>query len=67
MDTQLRDAIIGDRDRIIALDHIAQSEPLRVNFIDRVIGSELCLVAERDRQVIAYGVLEYRLLQFSLA
>lgn len=59
MDIQLRNATTGDRDRIIAFDHIAQSDPLRVNFIERVLGSELCLVAERDRQVIAYGVLEY--------
>ena len=59
MDIQLRDATTDDRNSIIAFDHIAQSDPLRVNFIDRVLGSELCLVAERDGQVIAYGVLEY--------
>jgi len=59
MAIQLRDATTDDRDRIIAFDHVAQSDPLRVNFVDRILGSELCLVAERDGQVIAYGVLEY--------
>ena len=59
MAIQLRKATTDDRDAIIAFDHIAQSDPQRVHFIDRILVAELCLVAERDGQVIAYGVLEY--------
>ncbi|PZD73974.1 hypothetical protein C1752_01564 [Acaryochloris thomasi RCC1774] len=59
MAIQLRDATTDDRDTIIAFDQIAQSDSQRINFVDRILGSELCLVAERNGQVIAYGVLEY--------
>ena len=59
MALQLRRSTTDDRNAIIAFDHIAQSDPQRVHFIDRILGSELCLVAERDGHVIAYGVLEY--------
>ncbi|MEM7801834.1 MAG: GNAT family N-acetyltransferase [Chloroflexota bacterium] len=59
MSIHLRPGTVDDREHIIDFDQIAQSDPQRVDFIQRVIDSELCLVAERDSLVIAYGVLEY--------
>ena len=56
---QIRDATPTDRDQIVALDHLAGSEPARVQFIDRVLRSATCLVAERAGRPIAYAVLEY--------
>jgi ribosomal protein S18 acetylase RimI-like enzyme len=53
---QLRDATPTDRDAIVAIDHLAHE---RVDFIERALQSRNCLVAERDGQVVAYGVLEY--------
>ena len=56
---EIRDAVPADRDPIIALDHLAESDPRRIQFIDRVLRSATCLVAERKGRVIAYAVLEY--------
>jgi GNAT superfamily N-acetyltransferase len=56
---QIREATLADRDNIIALDHLAQLEPGRVEFIDRILQSATCLVMEDDGAVIAYAVLEY--------
>jgi GNAT superfamily N-acetyltransferase len=55
----IRDAVLADRDAIVAFDHVAQLEPERVAFIDRALRSKTCLVAEHDRAVIAYAVLDY--------
>lgn len=56
---QIRDATLADREQIVALDHLAGSEPGRVQFIDRVLRSATCLVAERAGRPIGYAVLEY--------
>jgi len=52
----IRDATLTDRDAIVAIDHLAHE---RIDFIERALRSRSCLVAERDGQVVAYGVLEY--------
>jgi len=56
---QIRDATPADRDLIIAFDHLAGSDPGRIQFIDRVLRSATCLVAERRGRAIAYAALEY--------
>jgi GNAT superfamily N-acetyltransferase len=56
---QIRDATPADRDLVIAFDHLAGSGPARIQFIDRVLRSATCLVAERQDRVIAYAALEY--------
>jgi GNAT superfamily N-acetyltransferase len=56
---QIRDATPADRDQIVAVDELAGSEPGRVQFIDRVLETATCLVAERAGRPIAYAVLEY--------
>ena len=55
----IRDANYSDRDAILAIDEIAQCEQERIDFIDRVLDSATCLVADGNGTVIAYGVLEY--------
>jgi GNAT superfamily N-acetyltransferase len=56
---QIREARPADRDAIIAFDHVARLEPGRIDFIDRVLRSATCLVAERHGEVGAYAALEY--------
>ncbi len=56
---EIRDARPSDRDAIIAIDHSARVEPGRIPFIDRVLGTATCLVAEREGRVVAFGSLEY--------
>ena len=56
---RIREATPADRDAIVALDQVAQSDPARIRFIERVLGSATCLVAERHQAVAAYVVLEY--------
>ena len=56
---KIRDANYSDRDAILAIDEIAQCEQERIDFIDRVLDSATCLVADSSGTVIAYGVLEY--------
>jgi ribosomal protein S18 acetylase RimI-like enzyme len=48
-----------DRDSIVALDRIAQSDLNRVASIERALQSETCVVADQDGSVIGYAVLEY--------
>ena len=55
----IRDANYSDRGAILAIDEIAQCEQERIDFIDRVLDSATCLVADSNGTVIAYGVLEY--------
>lgn len=55
----IRDANHSDRNGIVAIDEIAQREPERRDFIDRVLDSATCLVADGNGTVVAYGVLEY--------
>lgn len=56
---RIREGTPTDRDAIAAFDHEAQSDPGRVRFIDRIFRSAICLVAERERIVVAYAALEY--------
>lgn len=55
----IRRASLEDRQAIQAFDHVARAEPSRVRFIDRILRSATCLVAERDGEVVGYGALEY--------
>ena len=57
--THIREATPSDRDAIVAFDHVVHFEPARIPFIDRVLSSATCLVAECEGRVVAYGSLEY--------
>ena len=57
---KLRIAQITDADAIIAFDHVAASEPARVQFIHDQIESSACYVAVIDAKVVAYAVLNYK-------
>jgi GNAT superfamily N-acetyltransferase len=56
---EIRDGKPQDRDAILALDHVVKVEPGRARFIERVLRSATCLVAEHEGRVVAYGALEY--------
>ncbi len=56
---RIRAAASTDRDSLVAFDHVARSEPGRVRFIDRILRSATCLVAEPQGRVVAYAALEY--------
>ncbi len=55
----IREATLSDRDAIIAFDTVARHQPVRVQFINRILESGACFVAERNRQLIGYTALEY--------
>ncbi|MEX1032764.1 MAG: GNAT family N-acetyltransferase [Cellvibrionaceae bacterium] len=55
----IRDAGPGDRAAILEIDPVAQTDRDRVKFIERVLESALCLVAEDGSGILGYGVLEY--------
>lgn len=57
---ELRTATITDAAAIIAFDHVAASEPARVQFIHDQIRVSTCYVAVIDVNVIAYAVLNYK-------
>lgn len=57
---ELRIAQITDADEMIAFDHVAASEPARVQFIHDQIESSACYVAVIDAKVVAYAVLNYK-------
>jgi ribosomal protein S18 acetylase RimI-like enzyme len=52
--TRIRDAGPEDREAIVAIDHVARGP-----FIDRALRSAICIIAEHDARVVAYGVLEH--------
>ena len=56
---QIRSGTADDLDAIISFDHVANSDPGRVEFIRQALSSKLCLVVEEDHQVNAYAVLDY--------
>ena len=56
---QVREGKSGDRDAIVAFDHMASLDAERVKFIERALQSETCLVADQDGVVVGYVVLEY--------
>jgi ribosomal protein S18 acetylase RimI-like enzyme len=60
---RVRRAAPLDRDAIVAIDHLALSEPERERYIDRVVQSGTCLVVERDGAILAYGALEQSFLE----
>ena len=43
----------------MALDHVARKDPGRIKFIDRVLQSATCVVAEHNGHVVGYAALEY--------
>lgn len=55
----IRQAAENDIDGIYSLDLIARSENERRDFIKREVFSENCFVAVEDKNVLAYGVLNY--------
>jgi GNAT superfamily N-acetyltransferase len=55
----IRIGTVADREEIVAFDHVAHADVGRVRFIDRILRSGACLVAEDDGRVIGYGSLEY--------
>ncbi|MFG6105290.1 GNAT family N-acetyltransferase [Leptothoe sp. EHU-05/26/07-4] len=57
---ELRIAQITDANAIISFDHVAASEPARVQFIHDQIESSACYVAVIDAKVVAYAVLNYK-------
>ena len=57
---ELRIAAKTDADAIIAFDHIAASDPARVQFIHNQIKSGACYIAIIDANVVAYAVLNYK-------
>ena len=56
----LRLASITDADAIVAFDHVAASEPARVQFIHDQIKSSTCYVAVIEASIVAYAVLNYK-------
>ena len=56
---QVRQGTLDDRDSIVALDRIADSDMNRVAFIERALWSEACIVADQNGSVVGYAVLEY--------
>lgn len=61
---RVRAGASADRSRIVALDSVAKSDSGRVGFIDRALNTETCLVVEFEREVVAYGVLEYTFYEY---
>ena len=57
---EIRVATITDADAIIAFDHVAESEPARIQFIYDQIKSFACYVAVINDMIVAYGVLNYK-------
>ncbi len=57
---ELRIATITDAEAIIAFDHVAASEPARIQFIYHQIELSACYVAVIDAKVVAYAVLNYK-------
>ena len=55
----IRDAKPSDRDAIFRIDDITARSNARIKFIDRVLSSNLVLVAEANNRVVGYAVLEY--------
>ena len=57
---KLRIAAKTDADAIIAFDHVAASDPARIQFIHNQIKSGACYIAVIDTNVVAYAVLNYK-------
>jgi ribosomal protein S18 acetylase RimI-like enzyme len=55
----IRLALHKDFESIISFDHIEHSEPSRLKFINRVIRSGQCYVAEHEKIIVGYGALGY--------
>jgi ribosomal protein S18 acetylase RimI-like enzyme len=55
----IRLALPKDLESIIRIDHLAQSDPSRLKFINRVLASKQCYVAEQGDITMGYGALEY--------
>ena len=59
METAIRSGNELDIEYLIALDHIAQIDPDRVDFIRSAIFAGTCFVAEASGEVVGYGVLTH--------
>ena len=55
----IRTATYRDVDAICEFDHIGQQNSQRRAFIERSVEAGHCFVAEVNRQVVGYAVLEY--------
>ena len=55
----IRVARSDDRSEILAIDHIATHDPVRVAFVDRALRSHVSVIAEVRGEIVGYGVLEY--------
>ncbi len=60
MSLLVRLAHVGDLAVIQSLDHMARSCEQRRCFISHAVEANICFVAETSRQVIGYGVMEYK-------
>ena len=56
---EIREGTRAHREPIISLDPVARIEPGRIKFIDRVLQSATCLVAEQNGGIVGYATLEY--------
>lgn len=55
----IRLASHADVDAIVAVDHVAASDPTRMRLIHDQINASACYVAEKECKVLAYAVLNY--------
>ena len=55
----IRLALSKDLKSIVNIDELAQSDPSRLKFINRVLASRQCYVAEQGEIIMGYGALEY--------
>lgn len=60
MSLLVRLAHVDDLAAIQSLDHTARSSAQRRCFITHAVEADVCFVAEASRQVIGYGVMEYK-------
>ena len=57
---ELRIAAKTDAEAIVAFDHVAASDPARVQFIHDQIKSGACYIAVIAANVVAYAILNYK-------
>lgn len=61
---RVREGTSEDEEAIASFDHIARSDATRAAFVERVLRSETCIVAELQGAVVGYAVLEYTFFEF---
>lgn len=55
----IRLALSQDLKPIINIDDLAQADPPRLKFINRVLAARQCYIVEQREIIIGYGALEY--------